>query len=132
GDRILWADGELVYSVQQLSALTNQSTAFLTVERGGQIFQTKVPRIQLKDLKMTSPERAEVGDWQYEAGLRGKLQDLFFLPYNLSPQNVVENRIDFLDPGEQTAAFQKCQRCTYFTPLEEGDRIIAVDGKALQ
>ncbi len=132
GDRVLWVDGELVFSVQQLSTLTNQSTAFLTVQRGDRIFQTKVPRIQLKDLKMTSPERAEVGDWQYEAGLRGKLQDLFFLPYNLSPQNVVENRIDFLDPGEQTAAFQKCQRCTYFTPLEEGDRIIAVDGKALQ
>lgn len=131
-DRILWADGEMVFSIQQLSALTNQSTAFLTVQRGDQIFQTKVPRIQLEDLKMTSPERAEIGDWQYETGLKGKLQDLYFIPYNLSPQNVVESRIDFLDLSEQEAAFQKCKRCTYFTPLEEGDRILAVDGTPIQ
>ncbi len=131
-DRILWADGEMVFSIQQLSALTNQSTAFLTVQRGDQIFQTKVPRIQLEDLKMTSPERAEIGDWQYETGLKGKLQDLYFIPYNLSPHNVVESRIEFLDPGEQEAAFQKCKRCTYFTPLEEGDRIIAADGTPIQ
>jgi len=131
-DRILWADGEMVFSIQQLSALTNQSTAFLTIQRGDQIFQTKVPRIQLEDLKMTSPERAEIGDWQYETGLKGKLQDLYFISYNLSPQNVVESRIDFLDPSEQEVALQKCKRCTYFTPLEEGDRIIAVDGTPIQ
>lgn len=132
GDRILWADGEMVFSIPQLSTLTNQSTAFLTIERGDQIFHTKVPRVRLEDLKMTSPERAEVGDWQYEAGLKGKLQELYFIPYNLSPQNVVESRLDFLDPNEQSVAFQKCQRCSYFTPLEEGDRIIAVDGNPLQ
>jgi regulator of sigma E protease len=132
GDRVLWADGELIFSVPQLSSLTNQSTAFLTIQRGGQIFQTKVPRIQLKDLKMTSSERAEIGDWQYETGLKGRLQDLYFIPYNLSPENIVESRIEFLDPDEQAAAFQKCQRCTYFTPLEEGDRILAVDGTPLQ
>lgn len=132
GDRILWADGEMVFSLQQLSALTNQSTAFLTVEREGQVFHTKVPRIPLEDLKMTSPERAEIGDWQYEINLKGKLQDLYFIPYSLSPDNVVENRIDFLDPSEQRVAFQKCQRCTYFTPLEEGDRIVAVDGVPIQ
>jgi len=132
GDRILWADGELLYSVQQLSSLTNESTAFLTIQRGDQIFQTKAPRIQLEDLKMTSPERAEIGDWQYEANVKGKLQDLYFIPYNLSPYCVVESRIEFLDPNEQDAAFQKCQRCTYFTPLEEGDTILAVDGTPLQ
>jgi regulator of sigma E protease len=73
-----------------------------------------------------------VSDWQYEAGVKGKLQELYFIPYNLSPNNVVESRIEFLDPEEQKAAFQKCQRCAYFTPLEEGDRILAVDGAPLQ
>ena len=132
GDRILWADGEMIFSVQQLSAVTNESNAFLTVQRGDQVFQTKVPRVALEDLKMTSSERAEVGDWQYEAGLKGKLQDLYYIPYNLSPHCVVESRIDFLDQNEQTTAFQKCKRCTYFTPLEEGDRIIAIDGNQIQ
>ncbi|HSX38954.1 MAG TPA: site-2 protease family protein [Chlamydiales bacterium] len=132
GDRIIWADGEAVFSVQQLSALTNESTAFLTVQRGSHIFHTKIPRIQLEDLKMKPFERAEIGDWQYEAGVKGKLQDLYFIPYNLSPDCVVESKVDFLDPAEQTAAFQKCQRCSYFTPLEEGDRILAIDGIPLK
>jgi regulator of sigma E protease len=118
-DRILWADGELIFSLHQLSALTNQSTAFLTVQRGDQIFHTKAPRVRLEDLKMTSSEKAEVGDWQYEAALKGKLPDLFFIPYNLSPDCVVEGRLDFLDPAEKNTAF---------LPLEEGDRILAVDG----
>jgi regulator of sigma E protease len=119
-DRILWADGELIFSLQQLSALTNQSTAFLTVQRGTQVFQTKVPRVRIEDLKMTSSEKAEVGDWQYEAELKGKLQDLYFLPYNLSPDCVVEGRLEFLDPEEASPG--------KFKTLEEGDRILAVDG----
>jgi len=132
GDRILWADGEMIFSVQQLSALTNESATFLTVQRGDRIFQTKVPRIQIEDLKMTSPERAEVSDWQYETGMKGKLQDLYYIPYNLSPSSVVESRLDFLDSAEQMEAFKKCERCSYFTPLEEGDRILAVDGIKVQ
>lgn len=132
GDRILWADGEMIFSVQQLSALTNESTVFLTIQRAGQIFHTKVPRIQLNDLKMTAFEKAEIGDWQYEAGLKGKLKDLYFIPYNLSPDGIVESRLDFLDPNDQEAAFQKCQRCAHFIPLEEGDRILAVDGNSFR
>ena len=37
-----------------------------------------------------------------------------------------------MDPERARATFQKCKRCTYFTPLEEGDRIIAVDGTPIQ
>ncbi len=129
GDRILWADGEMVFSIQQLSFLTNESTALLTVQRDGKIFQTKVPRVQLDDLKMKPFEKAEVGDWQYEAAIKGKLQELYFIPFNLSPDCIVESKVDFLDPQEEGLYFQKCQRCTYNTPIVEGDKILAVDGK---
>lgn len=128
GDRVLWADGEMVFSLNQLSALMNESTAFLTVQRGKRIFHTKAPRVHLNDLKMTAAEKAEVGDWQYEAGLKGRLQDLYFIPYNLSPYGTVEGWLDFLDPKDERAAFTKCERCAHFFPLEEGDRILAVDG----
>ena len=130
-DRIVWADGEIIFSIQQLSTLTNESTAFLTVQRGDRVFQTKVPRILLDDLQMTSSEKAEIGDWQYEAGLKGRLQDLYFIPYNLSPTGVIESQISFFDPEDQMKAFQKCQRCSYFTPLQEGDQIVAVDGQPI-
>jgi regulator of sigma E protease len=128
-DRVLWVDGEVVFSHQQLSALTNESTAFLTVQRGDQIFQTKAPRVQLSDLKMTPPERGEIDDWQHEAGLKAKLQDLYFIPYNLSPTLAVEGRIQFIDEADQAKAFQPCQRCSFFSPLQEGDKVLAIDGK---
>lgn len=131
-DRLLWVDGEVVFSHQQLSALTNESTAFLTIKRDGKILQTKVPRVQLSDLKMTPPEKGEMDDWQHEAGLKQKFQDLYFIPYTLSPSLVVENRLHFIDQQDQTKAFKPCERCKYYHPLQEGDQILAVDGKQIQ
>lgn len=127
-DRILWVDGEVIFSAKQLSSLINESTAFLTVQRGNEVFQTKVPRIHVDDLKMSLVERAEIDDWQHEAGLKGRLQDLYFIPYNLSPTADVESRINFIDEEDQVRAFQKCQRCAFFNPLQEGDKILAIDG----
>ncbi len=127
-DRILWADGEVLFSHAQLSALTNESSVFLTVERGEQVFHTKVPRVKLADLKMTPPERGEIDDWQHEAGLKGALTDLYFIPYNLSPNLDIEGRLDFLDEADQKRAFGVCERCSFFTPLVDGDKILAIDG----
>lgn len=129
GDRLLWADGEVLFSQKQLSTLINESTVFLTAQRGDTIFQTKIPRVQVDDLKMSQIEKAEIDDWQHESGLKGRLQDLYFIPYNLSPTCAVESRLDFIDQEDQKKAFQKCQRCAYFNPLEEGDQILAVDGR---
>ncbi len=119
-DQVLWVNGEVVFSHQQLSALTNESTAFLTLKRDGKILQVKVPRIQLSDLKLSAPERGEIDDWQHEAGLKGRLQDLYFIPYNLSPNAVVEGRLSFIEESNQTF------------PLQEGDQILAVDGEPIQ
>lgn len=127
-DRILWADGEVLFSHQQLSSLTNEPSAFLTVKRGDQVFQTKVPRIKVADLKMSLPEKGELDDWQHEATLKGPLADLYFIPYNLSPTLDVESRLRFIDEIDQKKAFEVCERCPFFTPMEEGDQILAVDG----
>lgn len=127
-DRLIWVDGEVVFSMKQLSSLVNDSTAFFTIRRGDQIIQTKVPRVHLDDLKLSAIEKAEIGDWQYEAGLKAKFQDLFFIPYNLSPTGAVEGRLSFIDEIDQIKAFENCERCAYFDPLQEGDQILAVDG----
>ena len=131
GDRILWADGDLLFSSQQLSALLNESTAFLTVQRGAEEFQTKVPRVHVDDLKLTASEKGEIDDWQHEAGLKGRLQDLAFIPYNLSPACEVIDRINFIDENDQVRTFQTCERCAFFNPLQEGDKILAVNGVAV-
>ena len=131
-DRMIWVDGEVVFSPKQLNSLVNDSTAFFTIRRGEQIIQTKVPRVHLDDLKMSVMDKAEIGDWQYEAGLKAKFQDLFFIPYNLSPTGQVEGRLSFIDEIDQKKAFESCERCAYFDPLQEGDQILAVDGMPIK
>ena len=77
-------------------------------------------------------QKAELDDWQYEANLEGKLDDLFFVPYLLSPSGEVEMRLGFIDEEDQRRAFQTCERCAYFHPLKEGDRIVAIDGQQVE
>jgi len=128
GDRIFWADGESIYSHEHLSHVVNESATLLTVQRNGVVFHAKVPRVHLDELHMTPMEKAELDDWQYEATLAGRLEDLYFIPYLLSPSGEVEKRLEFIDEQDQKRAFQQCQRCAYFHPLEEGDKILAIDG----
>lgn len=120
-DRIVWASGERVYSVQQLSMLVNENTAWLTIDRKGSKIQQKVPRLRIEDLRLTSYEKAEIGDWQYEEKIKGKLQELYFIPYALSPSKVVERKLEIVDPDVQKKAMS-------YPSLEEGDRILAIDG----
>jgi regulator of sigma E protease len=120
GDRILWADGETIFSQQQLSALINASTVFLTVQRGEEVLQVKVPRVHLDELRLSAIQRAEFDDWQHEAELKGLLDNLYFIPYLLSPTGQVEVRLSFLEAPRMN-----------WTQLEEGDQIIAVDSKAV-
>ncbi len=131
-DRLLWADGEFLYSLSQLSAVVSESTALLTVRRGDDVLLSKVPRVRLGDLKMSAPERGEIDDWQHEAGIKGRLSELFFIPYNLSPSTVVEGRLPFIDIEDQRRAFERCDRCATFPPLQEGDQILAVDGTRIK
>lgn len=131
-DRIVWVNGELVFSMKQLSALVNDSTAMLTVWRDGKTFLTKVPRVRIEDLKLNVIEKAELSDWQYEAGLKTKFSELFYIPYNLSPNAIVEGRLGFIDLMDQAKAFDSCQRCANFQPLIEGDKILAIDGIAVR
>ena len=120
GDRILWADGEVIYSQIQLSSLINASTAYLTIQRGDEIFSLKIPRVHLNELKMTAVQRAEFDDWQHEAEVKGRLDDLYFIPYLLSPSGQVEVRLPFFE-----------QENGHFAQLEEGDQLLAVDGKEI-
>jgi len=130
-DRLLWVDGEMIFSLNQLKSVINESTAFLTVRRGDQVFQTKVPRIHIDDLKIHPVQQAELDDWQHEAEIKGRLQDLYFIPYLLSPKGQVEMRLDFIVAEDQEKAFERCQRCAHFNPLQEDDQILAVDGQSV-
>ncbi len=118
GDRILWLDGENVYSQAALSTILNENKALLTIEREGHAKLVRVPRVVLEDLKLPNQVKDELADWQYEADLKAaKFQKLIFIAYNITPDCVVEGPLSFID-GEHK----------HESPLMAGDRIIAIDG----
>lgn len=128
GDRILWVDGEYVFSSYQLSSILNNSQALLTVERDGQTFLAQVSRLKISDLCLTPEQRNELSDWQHEAGLKSKVQDLFFIPYSLNHNGNIEKTTSFLDCNAEKVKPVSEERRPFAKPLQPGDRIIAVDG----
>lgn len=129
GDRILWVDGELIYSSEQLSSVLNDGRVYLTIQRGEHIFQRRVPRVPARELRPDPEFKEELIDWQHEAGLKEqKFQDLYVIPYNLTYDCLVENVLRFIDQTDQEEAFPKYIFGDMDEPLKSGDRILAVQG----
>lgn len=127
-DRLFWLNGEYLFSITQLAHLLNEDAVFVTAERNGYIFHSKLPTAKVEDLSLSRWDKAELDDWKHEAGLQQPLNDLYFLPYLLNVDNEVLSRINFIDEQDQQKAFVVCERCPYFHPLERGDKVLAVDG----
>jgi len=129
GDRIVWVDGEPIYSAKQLSTILNDSRALLTIQRGNQVFLSRVPRVTADELRIDPKFKEELIDWQYEAQLKGlKLQKLYTLPYAINNECVVERPIRFIDKENEEAAFPTLPFSNTETPLLKGDKILAIDG----
>lgn len=129
GDRLIWANGELLFSQQQLIHLMNDTRALVTIQRGNQIILRRVPRVLAQELRLDPSVREELIDWQFEAGLQQtKLLKLYTLPYNMTVDNVIEKQIHFIDRDAEEDAFPKNLLSPVDEPLLAGDKIIAVDG----
>lgn len=128
GDRLLWVDGEIMFSQDQLVQTINEPKALLTVQRGNTTFLARVPRVTIADLRLNRDERSELEDWQHAAQIRGKIQDLFFIPYNLTNDCVVENAYSYLNAETIEQKPSPSKRSALEMPLQSGDQIIAVDG----
>lgn len=133
GDRIVWVDGEVIYSKANLEKALNDRKALLTILRGDQTLIRRVPRTEVQELKIDRSFKDELVDWQYEAKLRGsRFEDLFVIPYNLTNDCVVENALSFIDPEIEKESFQQSPLSDVDAPLVKGDKIIAVDGRPVQ
>jgi regulator of sigma E protease len=129
GDRVLWVDGELVFSKRQLVELVNEPRTLLTVERGQDRFLTKVPRLQIQHLRMNRNEKAELQDWAHIERLGIDYTQLYFIPYFVTNEGVVEHATAYIDENaKEQKQFQK-EFSGLEIPLLPGDRIVAVDGK---
>lgn len=132
GDRIVWADGEQIFSLTQLSHLLNDGRALLRIKRGNQYFNRRVPRVLLQELKLDPRFREELIDWQYEGQLNNtRMQKLFFIPYALNDDAVVERELQFIDKEKNADAFPQNLESDKDKPLQPGDIIVAVDGKPI-
>ena len=127
-DRIVWVDGEVVFSVQQLMSTINQKKALLTVKRGSKVFLTRAPRLKVSDLRIGESQKDEISDWQNEAKIQGRLHDLYFIPYQITPMCKVESAVAFFNNDSQEQIHELKKGSFLEVPLEKNDQIIAVDG----
>ncbi|MBS0623167.1 MAG: site-2 protease family protein [Verrucomicrobia bacterium] len=128
-DRLVWADGELLFSMEQLGSLANSSFALVTVQRGKTTILSKQPRVLLEDLNVPSHVRDELQDWRYELNLTSRLQQLYTLPYVINTEGYIEAPLAFIDEQVRQEAFLlHPQDPALQQPLEPGDKILAVDG----
>ncbi|VHO02018.1 site-2 protease family protein [Candidatus Rhabdochlamydia sp. T3358] len=127
-DRIVWVDGEIVFSRQQLVSTINQKKALLTVKRGSEIFLTRVPRLKVSDLRINTFQKDEISDWQNETKIQGRLNDLYFIPYQITSDCKVDHLISFFNNDSQEQLHELKKGSFLEVPLEANDQIIAVDG----
>lgn len=124
GDRIVWANGELIFSMQQLSLVVNEPKALLTISREGQHFLAKVPRLKVGDLRLSAHEKVELEDWQHQIKAKGSLKDLFYIPYVVSSHGIIEKAVNYIgEDSEEHTVYDD-----FDTFLKAGDKIVAVDG----
>jgi regulator of sigma E protease len=122
GDRLVWMDGEPLFSHMQLNALLNNGLQFITVIRKDSYINVNVSRTLVGEMKIPSDMKGELSDWQYEGKLSGvKLNDLWFIPYNITSDGVVESAVSFLE--------QKNREESQAEKLLPGDRIVAIGGE---
>ncbi len=122
-DRIVWVNGELVFSQPHLSRILNDSTVLLSVMRDGRYQNVTVPRVYVRDMRLASEDVGELDDWRHIARLETRVHDLYFIPYHISSQGVVEGVLSYLD--------EKAELATPIGLLETGDKIVAIDGVAV-
>ena len=129
GDRVIWVDGELIFSQAELAKILNEKRVLLTIQRGDKTLLRRVPRVMAEEFKLEGEFKEELVDWQFEAKLQGtKLQKLYTIPYNLNNEGVVENPLKLIDKETQTDLFPTHTLSTLEEPLEPGDKIIAIAG----
>ncbi len=128
GDRLLWVDGEIIFSNVQLEDILNDGRALLTIQRGDKVLLARVPRVPVDELKLDTAFRDEVADWQFEAQLKSiKMQQLNILPYEITNDGVIEKELAFIDKEKQIEAFPRFPFSELNKPLQRGDRILAID-----
>ena len=115
-DRVIWADGELLFSQMQLNDLINSPIVLLTIERDQKILQVQAATFAMADLSFSRSEKAAL------SGLSGpQNQNFKMIPAAIDAAGRVARILPSTAPS--------LSRSPYAIPLQKNDRIIAVGGR---
>lgn len=128
GDRLMWVDGELVFSILQLNSIINSNQVLLTIERDGKTYLARLPRVKTSELRLSAFQRDELADWQHEANLKTPFSELYVIPYFISTKTTVETPMRFVDSTTDPFLNPSPRASDVVRSLLPGDTIIAVDG----
>ncbi len=133
GDRIVWMDGEEIFSKSQLEHLLNDARTLMVVQRGNQRLLRRVPFVRVEELKLTNEMKAEISDWQHEAHLeKMPIGKLYAIPYDLDAECRIQSVLSFIDPEEQQKTFPAHSYSDVEESLQEGDQIISIAGRPVK
>lgn len=123
GDRIIWANGQLMFSNAQFVRVINEPFATLSVKRGSNYQLMRTPLMTIRQLRTTSNFKGELDDWHYSSKMKSTLNDASFIPYQMSASATVEKSIPYIDDSSVQQ-----QMWLGEDALQPGDRILAVNG----
>ncbi|NGX34216.1 MAG: putative zinc metalloprotease [Candidatus Anoxychlamydiales bacterium] len=129
-DRLLWANGEILFSNMQLSDILNSNRAFLTILRDDKIIHANINLVKISHLKNPISFKNDLDDYRYFKKIKTNLNDLYSIPYSFDENAKVKKPLNFVD---ETKALQFSNtRDAYSVPLQKGDKIIAVGGERIK
>lgn len=129
-DRIIWVDGELVFSQRQLVSIINEPSCLVSCMRDQKLILSKVPRLSVADLRTSTIQKTEIDDWLFAAGV-SKQGIAYFIPYNLTADGLVESPLPYIDENLQQITHEGSATSSLDKQLMPGDRIVAIDGIAV-
>jgi regulator of sigma E protease len=108
-DRIVWVNGELIFSKEQLNHILQQNSCLVTVLRKGEIKVVKAIKKKLSELGFTLAEKEDIQDIKFDANIAFST-DVEFIDCIFDQDGIVYSLKDSS------------------SPFEVEDKIIAVDG----
>ena len=127
GERLLWIDGKILFSSQQISYLVNQPTNLVTIQRGNQKQLVRLLKYRIDELALTQSQRLDWEDVAFAAGMGGtsvQVGQKWALPFILSSHLHVTGQVETVKKQIPPARF--------VDTLQNGDKILAIDGIAIE
>lgn len=132
GDRILWANGEMIYSYRQLFQIMQKPTVLLRIEREGTEELVQVPLTTLNQLKLSREEREDLLDLFLPTEEERGEDSLFLLPYRVNEELKVEGEYECEEKSESIKLFTQdapSLRYRLDSLLQPQDRILSINGE---